>query len=386
MDRSMMPRRIGYLGIGAAIVALLGLTAAYVPGEPTPQPNLLINATTEIDQANEGAAIASSGGSLNAYVVDGFKVALNSTAATKAAVSCQRASDAPTGYAYSLKCTVTTAASSVAGGDYLIVALPIEADTIQDALLGTASAQSLCRQWQVKSSVGSYIYGWALQNFAQTRSFPNAETIAGANSWTAFSSCFAGDTGGSWVTSGSGGGALLIVAVAAGSSFQGTGASWAGADTFATAAATNSILTTTSATFEITNAKLEISPLPTPFRRVGMQQELARCQRYYEKSWNLGTALATVTRVGDDGLYVQASATSTLALYPRFKVAKRATPTMTVYSPNSGASGNAWNINVGDVGASAANVALGGFEVGVSTSALAPNNVVEVHWTADARL
>src|SRR6185437_8721019 len=99
-----------------------------------------------------------------------------STATTKAAVSCQRTADAPTGYTYSLKCTVTTGASSVGAGDYLIVAIPIEADAIQDARLGTASAQTLCRQWQVKASTGSYSYGWALQNFAQSRSLPNAET------------------------------------------------------------------------------------------------------------------------------------------------------------------------------------------------------------------
>lgn len=380
------PRCAFYLGIAAAIVALGGLTGAYMPGEPTSQPNLLINATTEIDQANEGAAVTSSGGTLNAYVVDGFKVALNSTATTKAVVSCQRASDAPTGYAYSLKCTVTTAASSIAGGDYLTIAIPIEADNLQDAQLGTASAQTLCRQWQIKSSIGSYSYGWALQNFAQTRSYPNAETIAGANSWTPFSSCFAGDTGGTWVTSGSAGGAYLIVAVAAGPTYQGTGGAWAGADTFATSVVTNSILTTTSATFEITNAKFEISPVPTPFRRQSAQQELARCQRYYEKSYNLGTALATAARVGDDGVYIQAAATSTLAFYPRFRVAKRTTPSITIYSPNSGASGNVWNSSAGDVSASAANVALGGFEVAAGSSALATNNVVEAQWAADSRL
>ncbi|HYM73597.1 MAG TPA: hypothetical protein VET89_11490 [Stellaceae bacterium] len=379
---SRIDRPAAVAGAAAATLALIALTAAYTPGMPTPQPNLLINPTTEIDQANEGAAVASSSGVLNAYVVDGIKVLLNSTATTKAAVSCQRTADAPTGYTYSLKCTVTTGASSVGAGDYLIVAIPIEADAIQDARLGTASAQTLCRQWQVKASTGSYSYGWALQNFAQTRSLPNAETIAGAASWTPFSSCFSGDTGGTWVTSGSGGGAYLIVTIAAGSTYQGTGGAWAGSNYFGTSALSNSILTTAGATFEITNAKLEISPVPTPFRHLSISQELARCERYYEKTYDIGTAPGTATGIGS---YRAIAPSTSWQMVTGFRVTKRAAPTMTLYSTGTGAAGYLRDESMGsDLSGSSTNVGTNAFLA--FSNSVTSGHVYGVHFTADSRL
>jgi len=371
-----------------AAAACVALTGAYMPGEPPPRPNLLINPTAAIDQANEGNAITSSAGVLNAYAVDGFRVWLNSTAATKAVVSCQRTSDAPAGYTYSLKCAVTTGASSVGAGDYLAIAIPIEAATLQDALLGTAGAQSLCRQWQVKSSIASYTYGWALQNFAQTRSLPNAEAIASAAAWTPVSSCFTGDTAGTWVTSGNAGGAYLIVTVAAGSTYQGAAGSWTGANDYGTSALTNSILTTTGATFEIANAKLEVSPVVTPFLQLLAQQELARCQRYYEKSYDLGVLPGTALgRTGQEFFGYWGASTATYSFGVRYKTPKRAAPVVTLYSPTTGSSGAVDNGATADVTASAAQIGLEGFQAGtVSFTPSGIGNGLRIQWTADSRL
>lgn len=375
--------RLAAFGAVAAL-AIGGLTAAYVPGTPLPAPNILVNPTAEIDQANEGSAVTSSAGVLQSYVVDGFGVHLNSTATTKAVVACQRATDAPAGYAYSLKCAVTTGASAVGSGDYLIVALPIEADNIQDALLGTANAQTLCRQWQVKSSVAGYTYGWAFQNFAQTRSLPNVETVSGANSWTPFKSCFSGDTGGSWVTSGSAGGAYLIVAIAAGATYQGSAGSWAGSNLYGTSALSNTILTTTGATFEITNAKLEISPVPTAFQRRPIEQELASARRYYQKTYDPGIGLGSATHNGMLGGPIIASGVS-FGIGVSFKTSMRAAPTLTFWD-GAGASGKAsiyfsgaWSD--GFTGVTAAQTSTNGMVWYQST-----NNAVMEHFAADARL
>jgi hypothetical protein len=384
--------RLAALGVFAALIAG-GLTAAYVPGTPLPAANILINPTAEIDQANEGSAVASSAGVLQSYVVDGFGVHLNSTATTKAAVSCQRASDAPIGYAYSLKCTVSTGASSVGNGDYLIVAIPIEADNIQDALLGTANAQTLCRQWQVKSSVAGYTYGWTFQNFAQTRSLPNVETVAGANTWTPFKSCFVGDTAGSWVTSGNAGGAYLIVAVAAGSTYQGTAGSWAGSNLYGTSALSNTILTTTGATFEITNAKLELSPVATPFQHASFASELARAQRYYAKSFPLGTRPAQ--NAGTTGALTAwstclASGTcGATGLFWQFPQTMRATPTLTTYDPSAADSG--WADNGGHTGLTASidpggTAGTNGAFIKASAATTFGGAWNLIHATADARL
>jgi len=65
--------------------------------------------------------------------------------------------------------------------------------------------------------------------------------------------------------------------------------------------------------------------------------ELVACQRYYEKSYNQGTAPGTATTTGI--VYFRSNGTNHLECVP-FKVTKRGTPNVTLYNPNSGASGS----------------------------------------------
>ena len=65
--------------------------------------------------------------------------------------------------------------------------------------------------------------------------------------------------------------------------------------------------------------------------------ELVACQRYYEKSYNQGIAPGTATNTGI--VYFMSNGTNHLECVP-FKVTKRGTPNVTLYNPNSGASGS----------------------------------------------
>jgi len=65
--------------------------------------------------------------------------------------------------------------------------------------------------------------------------------------------------------------------------------------------------------------------------------ELVACQRYYEKSYNQGTAPGTATTAGI--VYFKSNGINHLECVP-FKVTKRGTPNVTLYNPNSGASGS----------------------------------------------
>ena len=65
--------------------------------------------------------------------------------------------------------------------------------------------------------------------------------------------------------------------------------------------------------------------------------ELVACQRYYEKSYDQGTAPGTATTTGI--VYFRSNGTNHLECVP-FKVTKRGTPNVTLYNPNSGASGS----------------------------------------------
>jgi hypothetical protein len=98
--------------------------------------------------------------------------------------------------------------------------------------------------------------------------------------------------------------------------------------------------------FEITGVQVEFGSVATNFKRAGggtIQGELAACQRYYEKSYNTDVAPATTTDAGVIWMF-QDGSTSTLVQGQIFyKVTKRGTPTLTIYSPVGGATGVVYN-------------------------------------------
>jgi hypothetical protein len=84
---------------------------------------------------------------------------------------------------------------------------------------------------------------------------------------------------------------------------------------------------------DIAQVQIEPGPVATPFERRPIGTELALCQRYYCKSYNLGTAPGTATTVG---AFWQVSSD---AFAVRFPVRMRAEPTLTGYSTQTGAAG-----------------------------------------------
>src|SRR4029077_16929784 len=117
-----------------------------------------------------------------------------------------------------------------------------------------------------------------------------------------------------------------------GSTYQGAAGVWAGANYYGTSALTNSLLTTTGATFQLTSAKFELSPVVTPFQQMPVQQELARCQRYYEKSYDLGILPGTaLARTGQEFFGYWGTSAASYSFGVRYKTPKRAAPAVTLF-------------------------------------------------------
>jgi hypothetical protein len=80
---------------------------------------------------------------------------------------------------------------------------------------------------------------------------------------------------------------------------------------------------------------------PTPFEQRPIGVELALCQRYFEKSYDLGTAPATVTETGVHRHSGSGNASGRHYVPIRFKVEKRANDyTVTTYDPTT--AGSTW--------------------------------------------
>lgn len=136
--------------------------------------------------------------------------------------------------------------------------------------------------------------------------------------------------------------------------------------------------------------------VPKTFERAGITRagELALCQRYYEKTYNVDTALGGassylghyVTNVMN--ISVATAGTYCLGRHPRFKVEKRATPTVYLYNADNGSIGS-WNIDgATDVSAGASEIGTSGFTVVNNTGAIdtPAAGFAYGHWVADAEI
>jgi len=112
------------------------------------------------------------------------------------------------------------------------------------------------------------------------------------------------------------------------------------------------VTTTSSGEFlYITDVKLEAGETATPFEHRSYGEELALCQRYYQKSTEVGTAVSAVTSTGSLLARCVGTGWVGMAILP---TPMRETPTGTSYSARTGASGKAGNFSTAaDVTASA---------------------------------
>jgi hypothetical protein len=295
--------------------------------------NRIINGDMRIDQRNAGASV--NNGTGNVYTLDRWA----SYGATSSKFSIQQDAGSvtpPVGFNDYLGTTSSSAYAVPAGESYQISQL-IEGYNIADLAWGTANAKTVTLSFWVRSSLTG-TFGGALQNGSFNYSYPFSYTILSANTWEFKTITIAGPTAGTWnVTTGIG--IVVNFGLGIGSTYSGTAGAWA-ATNYGSATGATSVVGTNGATFYITGVQLEQNTSATPFERRLYNQELANCQRYYEKSYDIGTVPASAST---GGLVYSAGSnggltTSFLSDGKGFIVSKRAAPTMTIYdqSGNSG--------------------------------------------------
>lgn len=141
----------------------------------------------------------------------------------------------------------------------------------------------------------------------------------------------------------------------------------------------------------ITNVKLEVGNIATPYLRECPEEEYLRCQRRYRKSFQRGVAPRSGVglNTGEHRAPAILAGTGTQSLGMIRLAPMRAVPTMWLYSPFPGNQTNfARDLTAGDCTSTAAQkITESGFEiVAGGNAATAVGNTLAVHWVADARL
>jgi hypothetical protein len=119
------------------------------------------------------------------------------------------------------------------------------------------------------------------------------------------------------------------------------------------------------------------------YKQPELGPELARCQRYYEKSYPINTVPGTASVTS--AFFTSAQASSQyLTLTSIFSVRKRSAPSLTAYAPDSGSSGNMSVDGVNrSVGVAATETYL---RITVANITINTNQFATAHWVADAEL
>ena len=293
--------------------------------------NRIINGAMVISQSAAGASVTNDAADIK-FAVD----RTNIYGAVSSKFTGQQSSTAPAGFVNSLLCT-SSSAYSVGAGESFWVQQRIEGFNVADLGWGAAGASTVTLSFWVRSSLTG-TFGGSFQNSANNRSYPFTYTISVANTWEQKTVTVAGDTSGTWLTT-NGVGIKVTWGLGVGSTFSGTAGSWAAAN-YVSATGATSVVGTSGATFYITGVQLEKGSTATSFDYRPYGTELALCQRYYEKSYDQGTAPATNTTTGTFN-FSGASEGNGNVIVPIQYSTKRTAPTLTGYLA-AGTSGS-WN-------------------------------------------
>lgn len=351
--------------------------------------NRIINGDMRIDQRNAGASMTAT--TAAEVCLDRWRT--NSGASSKFSVQRNAGSvTPPPGFTNYLGVT-SLAATTLAAGDYYLLEHRIEGFNVADLAFGTANAATVTLSFWIRSSLTGTFGGSLTNNSA--RSYPFSYTISAANTWEQKTVTIPGDTTGPWATDNTTGMAVIF-SLGVGSTYKGTANAWVGAARFSVSGAVDTV-STNGATWQITGVQLEAGTVATPFERRSYGQELALCQRYYEKSYNIDVAPGTSTGNGAFACNTVTLWYSSMNQTVPFAVSKRAGPTISFFRTNGTA--GAWDYsqtgstysNQSDTGSNGTYTPTGtgfhnNFNLGGQPGVWNRITYLAGHWTASAEL
>lgn len=302
--------------------------------------NKIMNGDMRIDQRNVGNNYASppnQGYTLDRWTSwlsqDTYSVRQNAGSVTP-----------PPGFTNYLGVTVKSA-TTIGASDYFAIGQKIEGYNTADLAWGTANAKPITLSFWVRSSLTGN-FGAIIRRGDGGQYYAFTYPVTSANTWEYKTITVPGATAGTWDTT-NGTSIFLLFGLGAGTNQRATtNDTWVLSGVLGAAGAVP-VVATNGATFYVTGVQIEAGSVATPFEYRSFGTELSLCQRYFEKTTNYETVPAngtSLTEMFDPNtcalLFAGHRGATPNNAYPnsgyRFKVTKRANPTITVFGNSSG--------------------------------------------------
>ena len=276
--------------------------------------NVIINGDMRIAQRGTSTASITTGGY---YTCDRWQSGIVSAGTWTQTQS----TDAPAGFGNSLKMQCTTASASPI---LAYIQSNLEGQDLQRFAKGTASAKSFSLSFWVKAfQAGTYIC--ELFDSDNTRQCSKSYTVNTSGTWEYKTITFPSDTTG--VFNNDNGSSMSVNFWLAASSMFTSGTlntSWGTSVLANRAVGQTNVASSTSNYFQITGVQLEQGSVATPFEHRPIQQELALCQRYYERITGIGSGSPDWAMIGSGGW----DSTTNFSCTYVYKTTKRARPSV----------------------------------------------------------
>tara|TARA_B100001287_G_scaffold69115_1_gene56859 strand:- start:527 stop:1687 length:1161 start_codon:yes stop_codon:yes gene_type:complete len=294
--------------------------------------NLIINGAMNV--AQRGTSSTGLGTSAGYFTLDRYRTTFSNTAGR---VTMEQVADVHDGFANAMKFSCTTADTSIGSNEYFILQQKIEGQNLQQLKKGSSDAEQFTVSFYVKGNA-SATYVVEIYDLDNNRQI--SKTFSVTTNWTRVELTFPADTTGAFDDDNNASLQLGIWLHAGSTYTSGTlnSSAFAAVTSANRAVGISSIFDSTARTFFITGVQLEVGNVATEFDHRSFGQELELCQRYYQKSYDYSTTPGTATTIGSisNTAYAAINYAGNSVQLP---VRMRTTPTVTLYSTTTGATG-----------------------------------------------
>ena len=318
---------------GQVVTGIVTATSFAPTDIQTSYRNKVINGAMTISQRGTSFSVNAS----PAYTLDRFKVANGSSWDFDTTTTQETAG--PDGFRKSLKIT-PDATDTPTGGENGVIDYFIEGQDCQDFKFGTSGAYDITVSFYAKTASQNNGHQYTIQawhkNSGNTQYDVN-KAFTVTSSWQRFTVTFPGNTSQNILFDNNWGVRLTWVLSAGPDDVGAERSTWATGGLYKAVTGQSNFMDNTSNEFHLTGVQLEVGSSATPFQHLSFADELARCQRYFCKTYN-----ATIAP-GTDGGSTAAAKQGTIFTYRQrdnnytafsfsHPVEMRAVPTLTTYS------------------------------------------------------